>query len=327
MSTDIPQKKRFTVPRWFNVLVVLVIAGFLINTLVSGWEQVRDFEWRVDVLRMVGASVILLVYFGGHALLWTWSVRQIGARLAYRTGMEIYITSLLAKYIPGGVWSFANVALSAQQAHLSPTIIVFMFTVNVVLVLWAAGLCALPVLPVILPNFPVSITLLFTIGLAISLLAGPFVLRWLLILLSRWRNLKSDLHITSITAYPSVTFLLVAALLLQALSCLSFYLYLSSLIEVPAGDVIFVASTWSAAFFMGFIVLFVPSGLGVREVSLTFLLGLMMSSSVATTVSLGHRVLLTVLDLLLLFLLTINYGLRKTGRSAQLTHDHGKKSG
>lgn len=321
MSTDAPLKERFRIPRWLNLLVVLLIAGFLIRTLVTGWEQIRDFDWQVDILSMVSAFIILLIYFCGHGLLWSWSVRQLGMRLAYRTGLEIYIASLLAKYIPGGVWSFANVALSARQAHLPSAITVFMFAVNMLLVVWAAGLCAVPILPVVLPGFPLSTLLVFATMLAISLLVGPSMFRWLLKLLGRWQNLNGDWQIASITAYSNVTFLLAAALLLQMLSCVSFYLYLSALTDIARGDVVLVASAWSAAWFMGFIVLFVPSGLGVREVSLTFLLGSMMSPSVATAISLGHRVLSTFFDLLLLFLLVVSYGLRKVEKHPQDFHE------
>lgn len=321
MSTDAPLKKRFRTPRWLNLLIVAVIAGFLTNSLITGWEQIRDFDWQVNIVRVVSAFIILLLYFGGHGLLWSWSVRQLGMRLGYRTGLEIYTTSQLAKYIPGGIWSFANVALAARQARLSSKITVLMFAVNMMLVLWSAGLCAVPILPVVFPGFPVSALLVFVVVLAFSLLVGPFVFRWFLRLFGRWQNLNDEWRVTGITAFPQVMFLLVASVLLQMLSCLSFYLYLSALVDIPRGDEITVASAWSAAWFMGFVVLFVPSGLGVREVSLAFLLDSLMAPSVATAVSLGHRVLLTVFDLVLLLLLTISYSYSQTRLSRQQEHD------
>lgn len=317
MSTDAPLKERFRIPRWLNLLVVLLIAGFLIRTLVTGWEQIRDFDWRVNVLRIGITLIILLLYFAGQAVIWSWSVRRLGTRISYRIGLEIYITSQLAKYIPGGIWSFANVALSARQAGLSSSITLFMFVVNMVLIVWAAGLCALPVIPTLLPGFPIPIGLLFIAALVVSLVWGPFGLRWALRLLVRWRNLPDDVNITQLASYRRVTFLLTTALLLHVLNCLSFYFFLSAMTEIPRGDEVFVASAWSAAWFMGFIILIVPSGLGVREVSLTVLLGAIMSPPVATAISLGHRVLLTAVDLLLLLLLTLSFAFKQTATHPQ----------
>lgn len=319
MTTELPQKRRFRAPRWLNLLILLVIAGFLVRTLVSGWDQLREEDWQLNIVRLVGASMTMLVYFAGQGLLWSWSVRQLGENLTYRSGLEIFITSQLAKYVPGGVWSFANVALNARQAGLSSTIMVFMFVVNMILVVWSASLCALPVLPTVLPDLPATThQLLIAAILVASLTGGPLVLRRVLKLLANRQHLK--LHLARLTTYPRVIFMLAASLLLHVLNCVSFFLYVSSLIDVPAGKEILVGSAWSAAWVMGFIVLFMPSGLGVREVSLVFLLGSVISPSITTAISLGHRVLLTAIDLFLLLLVAINHGIKHTGQISRFSH-------
>lgn len=297
---------RLQIPRWLNFVVLLVIFGFLAQTLVTGWEQVRAFEWQLDPFRLSTAMLVMILYFVGQGLIWTWSVRRLGIALSFPSGMTMYMTSQLAKYVPGGIWSFANVAVAARQAGLSASLTTLMFALNMVLIVWASVLCAVPVLPVLLPQFPLNPGVLFALLFAASVGFAPFVLRWALRMFVHWRHLPERPEIDHLTSFRTTFILLLVMLVLHLMACFAFFLYFSALVDVSVSEGLFAASAWSASWFVGFIILFVPSGIGVREASLTLFLGSMTSPSVATAIALGHRVFTTVLDLLVLFGLFIS---------------------
>jgi uncharacterized membrane protein YbhN (UPF0104 family) len=287
-------------------VILLIIFGFLIQTLIAGWEQVRGFEWQLDLSRLGVAMLMLVFFFIGQSLIWVWSVRKLGIDLPWRGGVTMYMTSQLAKYVPGGIWSFANVAVTARQAGLSASLVTLMFVLNTLLVLWSAALCSLPALLTLLPDFPLDPGVLLGLLLILSVALVPFLLRWGLQIFIHWRHLPEHPEINQLTSFRTVLLLLIGMLGLHLVACLAFYLYFSALVPVSLGEGLFAASAWSASWFAGFAILVVPSGIGVREGILTLLLGSIISPSVATALALGYRVFMTIFDSFVLFGLFIN---------------------
>lgn len=299
--------KRFSWRRVLNFLVQIalysLITVFLIDSLARGWDQVKAYPWQYDIPLLALAVFLVLLNVVGQAILWTWAIRRMDLMLPYRDGVRIFLTSQLAKYIPGGVWSFANVAYSARKIDLPGSLLTLMFVLSTLLMVAANAVFAIPILPQLFPEFPVSLDLLMILGLALAIVLGPFVLRIALKRIAEWRKLDAEaIQCDRITGYSSMLFMFLVVLCLHAFNLLSVALFMQSSIEITWADSIRAALAWNSAWLAGFLFLIAPSGLGVREYVLVLLLQPIMPRSIATVISVLHRLFMTMVDLILLLL-------------------------
>ncbi len=309
-----PRTRRTRLLRAARYLVYVLIAGFLLDSLLSSWGQVQQYDWQFSVWRFGLAFVLHSIYFVSHGLLWVWLVRSLNVALPYRAGLPIYMVSKLSKYIPGGVWPFASVAALGKQAGLSAARMTATLLMTTLLALWVSALYGLPVVPLLGQGTFDGFTPEIVIVLVLVALLTPWVLRFALFQLARWRKLDSTDAVQKLVNTRTIALVFLAFMLLHALDLCSVYFFVTAIADIPVSEGVYAALSWSAAWLIGFLVLFVPSGLGVRETSLTVLLQKIVPASIATAIGVGHRLFLTTFDLLVLI---IYLGLSYLGRKTQ----------
>ncbi len=301
--------------RGVQVLLYGLITVFLVNSLLQGWDQIKTYPWRVNLLWLVLAAVFPMVNAVGHGMLWTWSNRRMAIDLPYRTGVRIFLMAQLAKYVPGGVWSFANVAYSGQKLGLSGSLLTLTFILNMLLIVAASAILAAPLLPIAFPDTALRLDAVVLGGLLVAIVTAPLVLRVALESVARWRKLDTvALQVHRLTSYPALLFMFVVVLGLHLFNLASFVLFLQSSMPIAWADSLHAALAWNTAWLAGFLFLIAPSGLGVREYVLVLLLQPGIPASVATVIAVAHRVFMTAVDLLLLLGLGIEQAHASTRR-------------
>jgi uncharacterized membrane protein YbhN (UPF0104 family) len=296
---------KLKIPRWVQVLFGLIIFGFIVSSLINNWQQIGESNWHFQPLPLFLAMVCLVLYIICHGFLWTWMVRKLNVTLSYRNGVRAYLMSQLAKYIPGGIWSFAALTVTGQQLGVPPSLLNIIYILSLFLVLLASALYSLPLAFIFFNKSPIRLDIIIPLGLIIGLIALPWILRWVIGLVVRWRKLQSSVAVERLTSPRTVYFLILVVMLLHILPAFSFYLYINSLVDITPAQGVFAVMAWSGSWFIGLIILIMPSGLGVREASLILLLQFILPSPVATLLALGYRVFTTVLDLFLLLVLFV----------------------
>ncbi len=299
---------RPVLPRWLQVAFFLTILGFLLAALVSGWDQVVTFDWRLNLPALAGAMLLLVIYMLLHGMLWTWMVRRLSLALPYGMGVRIYLSSQLAKYIPGGIWSFASVGLSGAQLGLPGTLLLLIYLVSTLLVLGVSALFAVPTLLVLFAAAP-GVNVLVGVVLLAGVLLLPPSLRWLIRAVVRWRKLDAGIAAERLTGYRVMLRLLLVFAAIHLLAFGAFFLYFTSLVDVTLDQGIYAAMAWSGSWFTGLVILIVPSGMGVREATLVLLLAPIVPAPVAIALAFGYRLFTTLLDLLVLAGLLAGIGL------------------
>ena len=98
-------------------------------------------------------------------------------------------------------------------------------------------------------------------------------------------------------AYSDVTLLFLLALFAHALSGLGFVLFVNGLTPVDWSTAGLLASAFVGAWLIGYLAVFVPTGIGVREGALALLLGGVLPVTVTAAAALGYRVLIALRDL------------------------------
>lgn len=274
------------------LLLVLVFAVYYIwtqRTLVGrAWHNVAP----LPVLGAFAASA-LSAWSGVPA--WRDLLVGLGSRLRLRDAQRVFLMGQLGKYIPGGVWTVVAQATMAKELHVPRSRSGTASLMSILLaVVTASGLGAVCLA---VAGHQVIGRYWWLLLFAIPLLAllQPDVLVWVGALVSRITRRNVPLE-----RIPERTLLGAAAWLLagQVFNGLGFWL----LVDTISGRVtnpLLSIGLFAVASAAGIVVIFLPAGLGGREVVLAFGLSTITDAGSAALIVLMSRLVLTIVDVAL----------------------------
>lgn len=229
---------------------------------------------RPELLAVAVIAVLIATVFQVGA--WRLAMRDLGADLSWRDGIRAYMLPFVARYIPGMVWGYLSRThwlqtrhgTSPQQANLSAIVEILGLILSAAVVAALGGLIA-------------QQSLVWEIGIVASLavvagvLLGPALLT---AVVSRWGNRipwKVDEWIGALTvrrigraALWQIGLWVFDGLMVWA--CLG---GLNARTRLVGSDLVALAiAAFALSWLLGFLAFFLPAGLGLREVGLTYLL-------------------------------------------------------
>jgi len=265
--TDVPQPaKRSRAKSVVRVVALVVALALCVAFLVPRAGDIADAfsrqnPWTLVAALVVGAAATYVTFLSWRALM-----AGAGHHIPLAAAQRVFFLSQIGKYIPGSVWPIVAQADLGREHKVPParSVAVGMLTL---LVSCGAGVCVAAVtIPFVQPD--------------------AFARYWFVVLL---------VPIVLAALHPAV---------------LRFGLRLASkvtrrdlgTIDIRLGAVVraFGWAAYALAWLVGFLVFFLPAGLGGREAVLTAMLtaGVPLGASAAVSVAVMSRVLLTVVDLL-----------------------------
>jgi hypothetical protein len=249
---------------------------------------------------MVAASGV--VFLTAHATLvvtWRAMLSCWDARLPFWTAARIWSVSNLGRYLPGKVWQIGAMGAMARQVSVSPVA--------------ASGSALLGTLVNILAGFVVSVasgralldraaagngtlaTIIVVIAVG-ALALAPLALPRLAPLVARaiGRPVQATLPARA------VVYAMIGNLIAWLLYGAAFELFVIGLLGSAVGTYSAYLATYTISYVIGYIVLFAPAGIGVREGAMLQMLQLaaLASHPQATLVTIGSRVWLTLLEVM-----------------------------
>lgn len=292
-------------PRFSRVLAIvltLLAVGFALSVAREHWASVRAAAADTTVRWAPLGLSVLLVFVAYAVLIQTWR-RMLAAwdgSLSWADAAYIWFVSNLGRYLPGKVWQIAAMGVLAQRAGVSAqgavgsSLVIALVNILAGLgVITLAGRNALSVLQLSTADLLLSATLV---------VAATVLLPWYL---PRVVSAVNRVFSRSI-AVPRVPFV---AIIEAAIGCalawvaygVAFYLMTTAIAVVPAsatlGDHI---AVFALSYLAGYLALFAPGGIGVREVTMAALLTAWLSYDAGTAglIVIVSRAWLTVLEML-----------------------------
>ena len=283
--------------------VAAIVVVLVFRAIGAHWSEIRA---GASALRPDWAGLLLATTCigAGYALLiaaWRLLLHRWNSPLPWRDAMRIWFVSSLGKYVPGKVWAIGAMAVLARDAGASPLAAtgssVIMQLVNI-----AAGFAvvALAGAGKLLEADPLWRTASWIVLAAtvVGLAVGPQLLAWTIATAMRLvRRPPVDLPELS-----RGTLLLVFAANVAAWVAygIGFGLFWHALLGHGGGISLDVLAVYTASYLAGFLALFAPGGLGVREAALA---GLLLSLRLATPadaalLAAASRVWLTIVEVL-----------------------------
>jgi hypothetical protein len=265
--------------RWARLgirIFIVVAVGFFAYALVDAW---RSTDGALPaVWRLLAAGGIWWVGELGAAF--AWMVLLGDRRIEIGAG---FLTAQLAKYVPGAVWQPASQVGLARSSGVGVPRAIVAFTANAVVIVATGGVC-LVVLAIAWTEISDGLRILLALGGAASLLL--FDRRWMVFVLARIPRTREESQ-ALVPGQAAIALSAVGILVALVSAAASYVVLLGSFGTID--DVLLVVAAFITAFTVGFVVLPLPSGLGVREAVLTGILAGMFPGSVIVTASLYQR--------------------------------------
>lgn len=280
-------------------LVVLVVffaslAWALRGSVHGAWH---DLENANVVLFGLGCSA-LAGYYLVFVLGWMWILGEWGVRLSYPVALRAEMISMLAKYIPGGIWAPAARVVAARRAGVTDAALV---TSSMLLEAGLSAVAGVIVFVVSLPfvdevNAPLGPLVAF--GGVLAILVQPRVFRplagWVLHKFGYTKDLPNMRGRT-------ISGLLVFYAGSWVLGGFALWLLLRSVGAHPdAAAIVYLGGTAAVGAIVAVLFVFAPSGLGPREASMYGLMLAVATPGQALGAVALNRVALTLVELLVL---------------------------
>ncbi|HUJ92004.1 MAG TPA: lysylphosphatidylglycerol synthase transmembrane domain-containing protein [Gaiellaceae bacterium] len=288
-------------PRLVVALEFIVGAVFIvcIAWAVRGSFRAAGKDLRNANLGLFGlACAVLAVYYLAFVVGWIRIFHDWGIRLSYPTALRAEMVSMLAKYVPGGVWTPAArvvamrrsgvnsaglvTAAMAIEAGLSAVSGVMVFVISLA---WVDGVHA-PIVPLV------------AFAIVVAALVQPRVFRPLMARILRRFGYKEELPplrpltMAFLLVYYSATWVIGGAAL---------WLLLRAVGAHPDPEtIVYLGGVAAVGAIVAVLVVIAPSGLGVREGTMYGLMLAVAPKGAALGATLLNRVAITLVELLLL---------------------------
>ncbi len=278
-----------------QVLLAALVLWFVGRSMARNWTEIRG-SLDLVVLEPAGLAAAALIILATYALLisaWRAVLLGWGEQLAWPSAARIWCLSNLARYVPGRVWQIAGMAAMARQAGVSP---------------WAAAGSAIVVqllsiatgalvsgLLAIRTGYPALIAvcgLLALAGVAVLASAPATALAARLLSRATGRPVRIDpVGKGALAASAAVT---TAAWIAYGVSL---YYLAQGLLGEPRLSIGLAIGAFAASYLVGYLLIFLPAGLGARESTIYLLLQGPLGPGAATVVMIGSRLLMTATEL------------------------------
>jgi hypothetical protein len=116
------------------------------------------------------------------------------------------------------------------------------------------------------------------------------ILNWILV------QFKKEPILLSIS-YSNIVWILFVCIVAWMIGGIGFYLFVNSVYPVSSNYILFLTGALAISSTLGLIAIFAPSGLGVREGALVYLLSFLMATPVAAILSILTRIWMTLIEI------------------------------
>lgn len=278
--------------------IVVAIFVFLGKMVWDNWTQVREAPFTFRPFPLLLSTLIFVVSYFIQIWAWYLITLKLGIAISFPETVTSWFYSQLGKYLPGKVWLLLGRYYFYEAKGKPRKEISIALYFEIVTMLLAGGLL-----------FWAS--LLFLKGMQLDFLKGwswwiglLFILAFFLLhprVLGKVFNrilfhFKKDPLIFSIS-YADILWILFICILTWAVGGIGFYFFVGAVFPVAAHHVLFLTGTLAFSNIAGLLAIFAPSGLGVREGVLVYLLSSIMPGSVAVIISILTRIWMTLIDI------------------------------
>jgi glycosyltransferase 2 family protein len=299
-----------------ELALLAIFLGLLIWAIRGSFHAAGKDLSNADPVLLVLACAAVAAYYLVFVLGWMKILADWGVRISYPTALNSEIVSMLAKYVPGGVWTPAARVVAMRRAGVNDAALVtaamlveagisavagvLVFAVSLV---WVRGVSG--------PVIPIGI-----FGMVVALLLHPRVFH---ALATRFLRRFGYRELPPLRA-STLGGLLVFYAGTWVIGGTGVWLLLRSVGAHPTvSTIVFLGGVSAVGAIVAVLAFFAPSGLGAREGSMYGLMLAITSSGAALSATLLNRVAITLVEVLLFLFGALVLRRRRGSRAASPT--------
>jgi hypothetical protein len=292
-------------------LVAAVVIGFAARELAHQWQGVAPAlrGLRLDWLRVLASGALVIATYLILIEAWRATLRVWSQSLPFAAAVRIWFVSNLGKYVPGKVWQIAAMGALAQKSGVSATAAIgSSLLVNLVSILAGFAVIAVTAAGRIGAVVGAEMTgggertaQLMIVGVAIAgaiaLVLAPVVVPRLVALAGRLTGRELAIPRVPPRAVWVAAVSTVASWLLYGIA---FFLFAHGITPRATGNASSYIAVYTGSYLAGYLALFAPGGVGVREAVVVIAMprfGLA-SAADAAVIAVTSRLWLTILEIL-----------------------------
>jgi hypothetical protein len=288
--------------RWFPWIALIGVVLGLAIAVRSQWTAISELDWAGS-WRVLLASAALFAVAPLAQACTSWIIlRLLGTRAPFSEAMVLWANAYVLRYAPSG--ALAVVYRIRERARVDATreqIVVADAYEN--LGSMTAGACALLIGFASLGSIPPWLGLAVAVPVIIVAIAvrPRFLGRWAQALLRRFgieAPLLRGRHLVVVVLVNLVAWVATG---------FGFLVLLNGLTGEPSPGVTWAIATYSVAYLVGFVVPFLPGGLGAREGTLVAVIAPRYGVGAATGIALATRLAVTLGEALAVGLIWVGY--------------------
>jgi len=294
-------KSKINWKKFLQYIIILVIFIFIGKYLYNSWNEISNYSWEINILLLILSYFFLFLFFIITPIGWRLILKHLKEKLNYKKTIKYWFLSQLGKYIPGKIWfvlgriyyckkegisiknSFASMTLeTALNAFAS--LIIFLLS----LLFWTEGKEQFLPLVILVPIALIFLHPKIFIGL---LNFGLKIIK------------KKPININ--IRYKDILFLTSLFCVFWIIQGFAFSLFVSVIYPIEISLYPILIGIFAVAWILGFISIFTPGGLGVREGVIAFLLSFYISPGIAIVIALAARLWVTLGEIIMIGLVSL----------------------
>jgi uncharacterized membrane protein YbhN (UPF0104 family) len=275
----------------------LAIVAFAARSLLRNWDELRaqPLEWSVEPGWIVLSVIVVWLMYALLILAWRRMLSAWGRGLDVWSAARIWTVSSLGKYLPGKVWAVAGMAVMAQRAGIGAGPATGSAVVLQVLAIGTGaavvGLTGSGALRAAYPGAAVGLAVLLgTAIVGIGLLLWPGFL-------TRVLSLAAPAAGPLRPPTGAVVFGIAANAVAWIGYGVALWLLARGLLPRAELGLLPAIAVFTTSYLAGFLALFAPGGIGVREGVFILMLQGPIGIGAATALAVASRLLLTITEL------------------------------
>jgi uncharacterized membrane protein YbhN (UPF0104 family) len=282
----------WTIASAILALVVILASGYYIARNIStGLGQVLAAGLRINYwLILLSLAITMTCTFLGA---WEWKLllAGLGYDLGTRKGLKIHLMANIAKYVPGYAWQLIGKAYLCEKATIPRKYTATSIALELFFIMSTGFLLVLLTLP---GAHLVAMSPAAVLGLyGLALLGGGIIFLGLPLSARRWTLFLGAENLPRVRwellSLAGLAIFLTWLLLGSGFCVLAAAVYPFQVSRVPSLLLALASSS-----LVSLLIIFVPTGLGVRESAVTFLLSVWMPPPIAALIAILARLVLVV---------------------------------
>ncbi len=298
-----------------QLLLTGLVTWFIFRRLGIGLDELSAADpaaWTLDWWILGLASAVLLAGYLLSAALWGVMVRELGGPgVGLRAAVRVFLLANLGRYVPGKVWQIAGLAYLGRDLGVGPglsTAAAVLGQVTALLGASAVGSAALLGAPA--GGGAGVAAVLLVVAAAVLFLSLPPVFRR--VVRFGYRRSAEGPPPTLLADRSFVPRWVALYALNWGVYAVAFWLFVEGVgMEAPPAVA---ASSFAAAYVLGYLAFFAPAGVGVREGLLAAFLGPSLGAAPAGMVAIAARVWTTAVEVVPAAVLGGRHLIRRTSR-------------